>query len=622
MKKEKSNLNLFLATTIILFTVLSLSFSFVSASWLSDFWGKITGNAISGNAVSNSLTSASNQEIIDYISSDEEVIVPVSKEIHVFIGADIDSMFYSYFIPISSFVDYRDNGFVIEYHRQDGKKDFIERFSKIMSDPKKDIVEVFAHGLNDPPSIWLESYNLSYNLHANVSNSSKIDKKIVFESNLAKFKERVHDLEYKFGEDAIGYKIFKSGKAQIYITPYFFIEENKEQIDTPYYRYPKKSAFYLISCLNGANFVAATNSRFFIASYPDRVVYLYGAERDLEIINSKIYDSPERNFKALSDLKYPLLGGGMSSLAKFFFESLIMDIKILTCEKNKDNLCTLFVYRGQKSEESTIAISPVVKSITLDSLAILITFNAPMEQIDASEVVSVDTSQCKDFKYDVKNNVWSSNKELSLGFYAPPATGEAGEKRIKVTVHNDKAVSKYSNIRLTGNPFCCNANGCEEPECWSNPLTKLKPLDLKEEDVELLLEELDESMNESPGLKDLYKSDFVFYLPCPEKEEPNLTICQQNGGSYARKYEEYSIQGDGSCVLFAVTETFDCEGNQIGFYSQNLPVPNEVCLQRGSCVAINANEKEDVSLCLTLTTKTQCDKAEVCQWVKPGEALA
>jgi len=53
MKKETSNLNLFLATTIILFTVLSLSFSFVSASWLSDFWGKITGNAIT--APSNGL---------------------------------------------------------------------------------------------------------------------------------------------------------------------------------------------------------------------------------------------------------------------------------------------------------------------------------------------------------------------------------------------------------------------------------------------------------------------------------------------------------------------------------------------------------------------------------------
>jgi hypothetical protein len=54
MKKEsKRGLNLFLATTIILFIVLSLSFSFVSASWFSDFWGKITGNAIT--APSNGL---------------------------------------------------------------------------------------------------------------------------------------------------------------------------------------------------------------------------------------------------------------------------------------------------------------------------------------------------------------------------------------------------------------------------------------------------------------------------------------------------------------------------------------------------------------------------------------
>jgi hypothetical protein len=546
----------------------------------------ITGNAISGNAVSpsNSLASASNQEIADYIASDEDVIVPVGREISLFFGPDIKQTNKKLSEALSTYT--KNKYFSTLYSSQEAN--LIDKFAEVMKNPKKDIIILNAHGNVNPSKILMEKYTI-YEFNKGWTDEKADEAEM-------KFNLRVDELYKKYGRESITKRVSENSLDEygyIYINPSFFVRND----------FPKKSVFLLISCMNGENFSKTVDSRVFAGSQAYKDTSGIVVRYDLEKVDSLLYknipvnlkdniisEENNRNYRGASLFGEKYAEGVYSWLLPFFR-------KTQACLKNDSLLCNLKFYSGIKEGNKTVAVSPHVKEISSDSEGERIVFNAPMDiSTPAYSVVQVDGSKCENFKYSAKNNVWKSDKEILL----PKLYGgiiKPGDKLVKITVMNDKATSKYSNVRLTGNSDCCDNNGCKTQECYGNP-TKI----------------------EFNG--NIPSSDFVFYLPCPEKEEPNLTICQQNGGSYDRKYEEYYTETDGSCVLFEATETYDCEGNQIGFYSQNLPVPNEVCLQRGSCVAVNANEKEDVSLCLTLTTKTQCDKAEVCQWVKPGEALA
>ena len=144
-----------------------------------------------------------------------------------------------------------------------------------------------------------------------------------------------------------------------------------------------------------------------------------------------------------------------------------------TCVNQKDRLCNMRLFSPY---HGTVSVSPHVQYAGLNKIE----FNVPMDNsIPAETVVTIDCSECEISKKELAKlkPEWSEDKVIILPWEDKIYRGWQSSDDpnntalAKITVHNSKAVSKISQISLTGNPDCCVAGGCKVEECWEKPYT-------------------------------------------------------------------------------------------------------------------------------------------------------
>jgi len=301
----------------------------------------------------------------------------------------------------------------------------------------------------------------------------------------------------------------------------------------------KKSLFIFLACQGGA--IAGKSReepRVLLAAPYITNWYLFGWS-DLLKINEYLLKSPEPGNIRISEgnmRNYDILNSfAQNQVDLKGIDPKTKDGPDAQCFGTKDALCTIRLY-GTPGQ--TISVSPHVKSVSGERIE----FNAPMETdgIKAEAVVTIDSSQCTGASQESLQlkPEWAGSdgdKEISLPWmdkvYRDWEASDDPERvnKAAITVHNARAVSKSSRVRLTGNPDCCTKDSCKEDDYWREPDTI-------------------ECNGNQP------KSDFVFMMPCIERvyyeacedSEPKYLRFIDEAGLYGGNYP-YMIRHDGDC---------------------------------------------------------------------------
>lgn len=325
------------------------------------------------------------------------------------------------------------------------KKKFVDRIKKLRTDyPNDSGTELIGAAYTD--SIYLTDQKLA-ELHFDIGGTTGLY------DNLTK-KSRI------FGD--------------VYISPSFFEKFKKEG--------HKKSLVITQSCYSGT-FASSIGARVILTAPLDSVTNAYMFFTDLAKINPYLAKAKDpgnvsfdlENARTYNILNLPSFVKDLVKKGSTKEEVESFSTRQDSCVVKADTLCTI-VPSGTPSQ--TIAISPSVKTATGESIE----FNAPMEKVSPEKVVTIDASKCGTAQKVINENlpVWNGDKNITLSWkdkiyrdWNPEKDFDAnGKPKVNyaiVSVKNNQAVSKISQVRLTGNSDACISAGCFQPESWTDP---------------------------------------------------------------------------------------------------------------------------------------------------------
>lgn len=407
------------------------------------------------------------------------------------------------------------NDYNFSYIKQTWNQETIETLAKVFSNPEIPTVFYNTHGGQGIllAEIW-DEHDPTYCAQNDQTLKQCKD-------DLAKIRARIDALKAKYGDGIKTVSMqpelssedsdtLSSNQAQIPYDLKDLLSSHKRlmtiRITSAFLKQnlSSKSIFILLAC-HGGSLADSVDARVFLATAPasETTVGLFASSdlmklapylvRDSSLDTKNITTDINRNYNILTSQVFKQ---GQIILNSIFDKKPIaeQDKIINGCKADKGTLCTINLYA--KSGNS-VSIAPEVDEAVSDH----ITFNAPMDtSVDASQVVSIDASQChapQDQLGTLKPS-WSGNKMINLPWKdkvyrewtdADLASGKPKAGYALITVHNDKATSQYSDVPLTGNPDACTASGCSQQSAWQ------KPADVK--------------YNATKP-----KSDFVMALPC------------------------------------------------------------------------------------------------------------
>lgn len=465
-------------------------------------------NSNIASAVS-SIAEGSTSGRYDDLYSQSGTIVPPTKELMVVEAPDynMSTEFGTYIVPSTVkqsiddketgiFSPYWKNDYNISYIKQKWNEENIEILESIFSNSEIATLFYHAHGNTDIllSEIW-DEHDATY-----CAQSDEILAQC--KKDIEKIKNRITSLEKKYGDmiDVVAAKpslskedadYFTENSARIPFDLKDLLSSDKRIIKiriTDLFlknKFTSRAIMMLLSCYGGA-LSSSINTRVLIATDPksetttglfvvsDLMKLFPYLIRDKSIDTKSITKGINRNFNVLDNLTFKQ--GQILIDEAFDNKSFVDKVKIYDeCIAKKDTLCTIKVFA--KSGNS-VAVSPQVDEATSD----YIKFNAPMDtSVDISKVVTINATQCHlpQAQVDSLKPSWNGDKTISLpwkdkvyrewkdtDFYA---NGSPQVNRVMITVHNDSATSKYSNIPLTGNPEACEEDGCFNKDNWKDP---------------------------------------------------------------------------------------------------------------------------------------------------------
>ena len=400
----------------------------------------------------------------------------------------------------------------------------IEKFADLMENDRATNIIYDGHGA-ESGGLLMESYYLG---DSGGEDDTSTDPILL--ANRENFLKRISILSLKYGSSSIdfsenkkvltveqlkefGYDVeslISLGKnlastdrviANIYIQPDFFEKFKKEG--------HKKSLVILDACYSGI-YIPNINSKVILTTLGSSIttdgMFIYSDLAKMNKYLSKDINPGSIDFDTDKFRNYNIL-------TRFNIERVILnslstkeekdsfDTRVKACIVKPDTLCTI-VPSGSVYGQ-TIAISPNVKTASGDGII----FNAPMEsQVPAENVVTIDASKCGTSAKILSENkpVWNGDRGIALSWNNKvyrdwdvdtdfDVSGKPKVNYAVISVKNDQAVSKISQVRLTGNSDACISAGCFQNESFMDPA----------------------------GLKyngNNPKTDFVMMMPCIEED--------------------------------------------------------------------------------------------------------
>ncbi|MDD4803627.1 MAG: hypothetical protein PHN69_00420 [Candidatus Pacebacteria bacterium] len=436
---------------------------------------------------------ASSGDINNLLGQSGAIVSP-SRAINIFQGVDIPGKnlgdfvieeFYKNNGVFSSFVK---NGYWanVVQHRRTGEPT-IEKFAKLFDDANSTNIIYDGHG-TPKGKLFMESYYLGKN---------KEDSDYI--SNREKFVKRVDNLQDIYGNDSIAgwediYSLsdemlsqmgtWNSDVSLISLDP--FKKEDRifgEIAVTPNffdaYKSNQKSLVIFVACFSGqlANVI---NARVLLTAPANSATSIFLFFSDLSKIDLYLLKNQEPgniSFNLDESRTYDILGKFKSDLVISNASSSATIDEKTSCNGKSDTLCTV-VFSGSSGQ--TLAVSPSVKSINGGTK---ISFNAPLENenVDAKDVVTIDARQCFTSQKILDENKpkWSGDKDITLSWkdkiyrdWQEKDFYENGAPKVNyaiITVKNNKAVSKISEVNLTGNQDACKGERCVSKEAYKDP---------------------------------------------------------------------------------------------------------------------------------------------------------
>lgn len=470
------------------------------------------------------------------------VIVPPSKKINYIQGADyyrqteianrlgqpaVLSTWLQNFrsVGLTSFTG---NDYYVNTVRFAWNEKAVEKIAKGLSDKTSNITVMYGHG-SLAGSVLVEVWDFGPR-PADMSDESQTAD---FWQRYRQFSDRLTELQTNFpdeifstGQGESTLSVEQAGHLRSYTTSldtaYQFLTDAEPRmvglisVNNKFFskHNSKKSLFFLISCYGG-NLFEGIKSRVFLASAKDKVTFADLFFSDLKKIDKYLFkqESPGPWEVTLENLRN-------FSITKSFtitdagFQGVLSNADLAKCDGQEGVLCTL---KPEGIADQTVAVSPHVQKVTADTIE----FNAPMAATGRSAPgwVTVDASQCASVDEQALNEIpeWDradgfGDKVLKLPWldkiyrnWQTDDFGADGSPKgpwVKITVHNDQAVSAISRINLTGNPDCFTDTALH-PECWKKPDT------------------IKYNGNQP-------KTDFTYALPCVDNEPEINLACMSN----------------------------------------------------------------------------------------------
>jgi hypothetical protein len=306
---------------------------------------------------------------------------------------------------------------------------------------------------------------------------------------------------------------------------YKYLAKNRQRIveigvtNSFYHPMSKKSVFYNISC-HGGKMVDDQTSRVFISSESDLEINFATFFRDMDHINKYLLKEFEPGPVTVTEDNFR----NYNIINSFNFLSINDAYRCASFNSQPDTLCNL-TYSAPSGE--TVSVAPHVKDANYDKVV----FNSPISENYHEDVFTIDYSACKIPKEegvtedDYLKQDWTNAKEVTFKWkekisrkWKPEDFDSEGVPKIpliKIKINHDKAVSKFSEVKLTGNPKACDQHTCYNQESYEKPANLKYNGTGPKTDFYMYL-----PCHEQPAVYEACDKSEIIKFPYPEKEPP------------------------------------------------------------------------------------------------------